>query len=524
MKMLELTTAWDDIATMLWLDMRATVNTFGRINREPMRMAGWVFWIAFFVWKLVLQPHGIAVPAEQHNSPVVDLSAAMLLLVAGISLVRGETSGIAFFTTPLEARWMSGSHLRPWVTITYLQIRNIVERLPSFALFLAFMLSYMLPPMHSPLQFACGVINVVMITFCTRMLSVPRELAPAYLEKPLVGLGVIILAAGGIAGFESLANLLDIPKTVPTFFPVLHFGQVYVAGAHGDLGVMLATGSILAICIVSLVMLSRDRYPELYELSRSAWELRSRFKEGRLHLLGDEGKHDLSDAALRKIPSGAAVLLWTNWQMFCRHNMKNWPFIRPMLAVAFGLFVGSLHVEPHKLVGLLGIAFCMTTTFSSLIDAVRVGATIRHPIFWLTKTTFTARLAMTLFSWYWRSAFDVMMFGVGLVIVGSDPRMTMLAITVAIVVVWLQRCIGLISFAMLPSRSDLGGPLLVVRFMISLLMIMPPIFCGVYLGARAQDAGLGFVVALGIALVEGVILIFSAAKLLDGRFDRILGS
>ena len=33
---------------------------------------------------------------------------------------------------------MSGSQLRPWISVAYLQLRNIMQRLPSFAIFLVF--------------------------------------------------------------------------------------------------------------------------------------------------------------------------------------------------------------------------------------------------------------------------------------------------------------------------------------------------------------------------------------------------
>ena len=96
----------------------------------------------------------------------------------------------------------------------------------------------------------------------------------------LIALGVVSGCYALVGGVEAAARLLEITYTLPAFVPALHPGLAFVYGARGDMRVMLAAGSVLIACLSFLVIFSRDRYPELYEISRAGWEVRSRFREG----------------------------------------------------------------------------------------------------------------------------------------------------------------------------------------------------------------------------------------------------
>ncbi len=510
-----------DVRTLLWRDVRGCANAIRLIHREPVRLLGWLFWILFFGWKLLqlTRAHGASAHAELAS--LMDIPAAMLLCIAALGLVRGEHPAIAFFASPLEARWMVGSHLRPWLSILYVQIRNVFDRLPSFTIFLVFAMAFCLPRGHSLGQFLFGLVNIILLTVCSRLLSLPRELAPAALQPLLIGLGVVVGCVGALAAAEAGAQMLSVNIHWPGFVPILHPGLAFVAAGRGDLRVTLFAGGVCAIALGSLVRLSHDRYPELYELSRAGWEMRSRFREGRLN---DKPMHLREQTAeeLARIPSGAPVLLWLNWQMYCRQHVRQWPLMRPLLGLGLGALVGLLHIPVDTLLRTFGVIFGLTTTFSSLIDAHRIGRTIRHPIFWLTTTSFAERLFMTLLSWYWRSALDLVCFGLGAFATGVAPIACGVFVGVTLVGVWLQRCVGLLAFALLPSKIDLSGPTAFARFVLALVFMTPPLIVGLVI-TKLENLLLGYSCGAILAIIEAQGLIIWASRLLDGQFDKILG-
>lgn len=515
--------AWGDVATLAWLDLHVSRNAWTRIRREPLRFVAWFFWIGFFFWKLVLQPHGIGVVANEDVTDPIDIAASALLLVAALSLVRGEHPAIAFFASPLEAYWMSGSRIRPWVLVMYLHLRNILQRLPAFTIFLVFVLSHCMPATQSLPQVIIDVLTVGLVTACSRVFSLPRELAPRAMYVPLIGIGLVAGLYAIVSGIEGVAHLLAITHRLPAWLPELHPGAVFVYGARGDLRILLVAVLALAFCFLSLMVFSRDRYPELYDISRAGWEVRSRFHEGRLRRKDDETVVDQTARELARIPSGAGVLLWANWQMFRRLNPPQWLVIRPVLAVACGAIVASLHLAPSVLAGTLGVMFGLTTTFSSLLDATRIGITIRHPIFWLTGTSFTLRLTMISLGWYWRSALDIVLFGFGNVLFGVKPADCLLVVLMAVVGVWLQRCIGLAAFAILPSKIDIGGPIALARFALAVVLAGPPIGLGIVAALVLHAKLPGYAIGAVLAIIEAQLLIYCSGRLLEGRFDKILG-
>jgi hypothetical protein len=194
-----------------------------------------------------------------------------------------------------------------------------------------------------------------------------------------------------------------------------------------------------------------------------------------------------------------------------------------VLALALGFAVAALRIEPLTLAGTMGVVFALTTTFSSLIDATRIGMTIRHPIFWLSSTRLSARLAMILLGWYWRSALDIVAFALGVLFTGAPREPILLCMLAAITGVWLQRCIGLAAFALLPSAMDLAGPTAFARFILAVLLAVPPIVSGIVVATLTHGVPFGYSLGIGLALVEAQVLILAAARLLDGRFDKVLG-
>ena len=193
-----------------------------------------------------------------------------------------------------------------------------------------------------------------------------------------------------------------------------------------------------------------------------------------------------------------------------------------MLAISLGVAVAALHIPPGALSETFGLLFALTTTFSSLLDATRIGITIRHPIFWLTSTSFTVRLTTIVFSWYWRSALDIVLFGAGAMLAGAPCTQTGLIVLVVVLGVWLQRCIGLAAFAILPSKVDIGGPTALARFALAMVLAFPPLVLGSVAAALLHAPVPGYTLGGVLALCEAQALIFYAGRLLDGRFDKIL--
>jgi hypothetical protein len=89
-------------------------------------------------------------------------------------------------------------------------------------------------------------------------------------------------------------------------------------------------------------------------------------------------------------------------------------------------------------------------------------------------------------------------------------------------VVALLTSVGFVAFALLPSSADARGPVTLLRFGLSLVLVVPPLVLG---GVAAMVAG--SLPALGgaafLALCEAGALIGIAAWRLDGHTERLAG-
>lgn len=504
---------------LLWRDVRVFRNTARGVTREPLRLLGWLVWFGYIAYRLTIRA-GAHVDAGGASPAAMDISGAILLFVTSLSLLHGEQPPVPFFASASEARWLANARLRPWITALYLQLRNALARFPSMMLFLAYIIT-VCPPPRQPPAFVLGLTTLIAMLLLTRLFAMPREFAPRPWQYLMIGTGSITALAAAISALQ--AFLAVAPFTIPFVdrLPAVHAGELLIWGISGDPRVGCAVYSLVVIALFAGSKIAQNRYPELYELSVAGWEARRRFREGRYALR--EQPDTVVRRKLRGVPSGAAAQLWINWIMYRRAQAAWWICVRPLFAFGLGFACIATHNTFIDVLRAFGVLIVLITMMSSAVDARRIGKELRRTIYWLTDADFFSRLAMIIFSWYWRSAGDIALFTLGTLIAGTAPSIAAQFLGVALCGVWLQRCITAAAFAILPNKTDLGGPTYLVHIILLLVFTIPPVVAAVAMTYFREPVPLIAGCSAVIALLESAALLAFAAKRLRGRFDLVVG-
>jgi hypothetical protein len=146
---------------------------------------------------------------------------------------------------------------------------------------------------------------------------------------------------------------------------------------------------------------------------------------------------------------------------------------------------------------------------------------VRRPLFWLTQTALSERLTAFAVAQVWRLILSMELVAAGLAAGGGKPLEVMFVALGLPALGALLAGVGFAAFALFPSVSDSRGPVVALRFGVSLVLVVPPFALFGIVTAVFGVAVIALAGAVLLALLEAAALIGIAAWRLDGRIDRL---
>lgn len=516
------------VAALSYADRRALLNAVRDVLKRPGRLALWAFYalvIVGFVWAKTAprQPSSAAFLVVALN----DLWMCGFAFAFGAMLAGGSARWLGVFSSRTEALFLTRAHESPLVVAAYLQLRAVVVTLVrGFARF-AYLIVVGVPSGSTAFALAAQLCFFAAAAAAIASIALPRALAHGAARTLMIVCGLLVCVAAAVPLLVDGLQLLPVSAAVQrlTHIPGAHPGFVLRAIGAGDLR---AIGLALAVAVVAsgaFVVVARDAYPELYEISLANLEWRAARPSRRLRAGAAAGR--LRGRAVRSaagsLARGALALVWADALMFSRRIS---PAVSAFVAVlalcggaAFAVF--SRH-NPELAFGILigtlpGLTIAVAST-----AGVRLAPSLRMPLFWLGSVPFAARLGAWTFASFWRDALFAGLAVTGYAALTGEIEGALVVFAGAVALLALTRAAGVAVFALIPNQLDQRGPAVMMRSALSLWLIAPAAITGVVAAMFfAAPFLLAVVIGSASAFAESALLIVFAARRLAGRVDQL---
>jgi len=260
-------------------------------------------------------------------------------------------------------------------------------------------------------------------------------------------------------------------------------------------------------------MLSGDVYPELYEAATRVFERAERVRRG-------ETQVRLTQAtSARRVPIGAAVLLWKNGLVFARSSGRKivlavsaviWLGVSALLGFALRDADSASVVVAIAPAILLLAAVGFTTSFAIAED-------VGKPFWWLTGGSLFTRLLVWTIGETRRSAV-IFAAGIGVEMLVAGYVIESISATIAAISLWwMMYAVGVLVFILLPAQLDRSGPGFALRFFVVGIVLLPPllVFAVVLVATHAPPIACVATALTAIGVGAGSIAL-GAARLAHG--------
>lgn len=514
------------IRALLYADARSIVNQMHEIRRRPARAVLWALWIivlgAFIVFRMVAPfgRRGGTIPFSAVAQ--TDLIVCGGLVWLGLTLISGKMM-TGLFAHVAEARFIIGSPASPIVATLYIQFREILRRGARLILTSGYLILVYLPRSVAAPAIARDLLYILAGMIALASVPLPRRLVRGWALTGAIALGYACIAAAIVPIARDAAVLFPLPPRVTTLLtrlPEWHPGDALTEpiGAHSLL-IFAGFIAIAAAAFFVLARTARDAYPELYAFSLERLSRVERLRKRRLGVSAQAGTAGPSTAPSRDenahVPAGPAVFIWRAWTNYRRSNSPRSTAIETGICLIAGFLIGRFEGDNIDLLASVAFSLANVLLIFAINAAVRIGAELRKPLFWLSSATLFERLCALALADSWRVIAWCALLGIGLVSGHALPGVAITALLVAPAGIFLAVSVGYALFALLPNDIDQRGPLAIVRWLLSYVLAAPAAAVGVTSGVVFGSAILGLLVTAASALVEAAVLIGFASWRLD---------
>ena len=480
-----------------YLEFRVAVNQARAIVRSPWRLLAWLFYFVYVSGMIYLRSRtGLASKANPLPSrELATTFAGLAMVVVGISIFTGAGNSVRPFRTRADAVLLPRAGVSARSLVLWLQFRTIVGRSWYF---IGFALFYggLVTPMNGGLPLL-GLVAVLSVLVSLVAATIPLPVFLAALQgwrTPLRVVGGGVMAVGVLFGVDVGINALTknahLPHTISAgaaayvhVVPLLP-GDVLRSALGGNPTLEIVLFVIVVAATLAAAALARDIYPELCQASFALFDRVNQVKRGEVKAS--------NVFVRRRVPLGAAVLLWKNSLAFARSpSLKGAFVVMTIVSIGLGALLGLIVRDPDPAdlivaAGLPLLLLAIVGFLSSFALAVDVG----KPYWWLTGGSLFERLV------YWtigESRRPALVFGAGIfaeTIVGKMGFGSIAPTLAAVAAWWGMYAVGTLIFVIVPGSIDRRGPGMMLRLIAS----------GVPLIAIVLAYGLGYIAFHNVTL------------------------
>lgn len=445
-----------------YLEVRLLRNRIRAIVKSPLRLLMWLGWGSYIGFMTFLRARGTHTGLQQSlpTAPLATTIAGALLLFAGLTVFAAAGGSVRPFRLKADATFFARAGVSSRVLVLWLQLRAMFGRSWYFIALLVFY-SFAFVPARSGISLVAAIALLAgLATLAVTALQLPTFLLAIRGYRRLArGIAMVLLLYGVVL---ALAAPLDIATHMRELPALLHaFALRYhtvVSWAPGDLIRSALSGNpfvpiglitVAALATAFTWVLSGDVYPELYEAATRVFDRVERVRRG-------ETQVRLTHAtSARRVPIGAAVLLWKNGIVFARSGGRKivlavsaviWLGVSVLLGFALRDADSASVVVAIAPAILLLAAVGFTTSFAIAED-------VGKPFWWLTGGSLFRRLLVWTIGETRRSAV-IFAAGVGVEMLVAGYAIESVSATIAAISLWwMMYAVGVLVYILLPAQQ-----------------------------------------------------------------------
>lgn len=514
-----------DLAALGYLEYRQIVNRVRQTLRSPARALMYVIVIGYFVVVSIMRGRGhTAPPITTIPEPYASALFFAYITLLGI-MGYGAASGIVgAFSSPADARFLSGSLLSQRLVVMWLQLRRSGT---SIARMIFSLLLYALVFSGSGTFLGIGLAmiggTVVATASAIPMLKLRRFIG----TRSAQSLAGAIAAAGILPMAILFASIPQRSMGQESAAWVEHLGAGYAFNAlfDGHAAALIALYGFGALMIALSHVTGSGLYPDLYASSLRVLEFRERHMRAPGATFTIEHRYEHREARAHPLLDafrGPWTIVWKEWIGFLRSPSMQRVFLFGLLVCGgvgalFARAVAGSANEVEETVGLASMAGNMILIFVAMGSAIGLSSDISKPLWWMGRDPLWLRLTAWTVATSWRLAGCL---GTGIAvwaILLHRPAIAAAGIPAALAIVFNLRAVGLVLYSLFPSTIDQRGPLAIVRAMLTYLFAAPPAVAALVVLLVHRSIGAGMTVGIVCSLVETLLLVAFASHRIAGQ-------
>jgi hypothetical protein len=394
----------EQVLALIYLDARIFVNRVRVLARDPKRLLPWLIFLAWMGWAL---PARFFFARGRVRNAGFEWGDLLPMLVPGIALAivgavvwMRSSRAPAGFSSPADARFLCGSALSPRLVVFWLQVRQARRQLLVWGanvVLWVFILPFALRiTVLEALRAA--VVLAVAGTFLTGIqlpvFVAARRGAASVLR--VTGITLVVVGVAAVAsGTLSLAAVSPLPSAILTAIPP---GSWVVGAVEGQVAPFAALVVLAVVAVAASVAVGGDCYPELWQSSIRVIAARRALRQrGWLRQPSRRRASAVASVGPRWVPPGAWALLWKEWIALGRGAIGS-RMVALILVFSFvaGAGLVLLASESRRGAGVAGGigGLVVVTAFAiAMGNTVRLASDLRSPLWWLSASGITARMA-----------------------------------------------------------------------------------------------------------------------------------
>lgn len=503
-----------DFSALWYFESRRIVNFVRKAVKEPARLIVWILFIAWFgfsAWeRYVASGHALAARMNEPTASIIGFSVIGVLALLAMQGARGR---VGTFSDTADARFLNASHLDERFVVLWLQLRSAFATVARLSV--GIILYVVLFARANAAGAAIALIGFVALTSIIAL--------PAFILGRRIGTRVVTILcviAAGLAACAAILPALSFAFPLPAWLTnaLIHLGVGHaVIQLWGGLWIWLATLWLgIALLVAVAVAASHDLYPELYTATQ-IWAARWSRARGGINF--NRPKRGVERAESRSTPlRGVAISIWKEQLTYLRSpGARTMFFIELGIALVGGAIAGFIGRHNPGTMWTILIAAFGTIILLLAISGTSLAHDLSKPIWWLGVGSTFSKLA----AWTFATSLDsmlVLILGILAVSIAAGiPLLAIAGVSLALLIPFLVRAIGVVTYAFLPGAIDRRGPVAMLRMLAIYLCFAPPITIGVIVSIVTQQGALGITAGALVGILEGLFAVVIASWRIEGR-------
>jgi hypothetical protein len=506
------------LSALAYLEYRQLANRIRQTAQQPGRAIVYVIALGYFVAVAFMRHQRPSVVPAAIPEPYASALFLAYVTLLGIMMYGAACGIVGAFSSPADARFLTGSLISQRLVIVWLQLRRCSASIARM-IFTLLLYTLIFPGSGSFTGIGLAVIGGAVVTTVSAI--------PMLKLRRIIGTRTAQSLAGAVAaiGIFPMAILLaSLPPNstahdAASSVERLGLGHAFNALFDANPLALIALYAFGALIVALSFAAGAGLYPELYAASMRVLAFRERQRHGTTVFVEHRYERRRAYASHRifGLLRGPWTIVWKEWIAFMRSPSMRRMFVLGLVVCAgIGCLFGYITIGSkdalQQTIELASIAGNMIVIFVAMGSAIGLSSDIAKPLWWMGRDALWLRLLAWTVGASWRLSACLAVGIAAWAITLHMPVFAAAGIPIAISAVLYLRAVGLALYSLFPSTFDQRGPLAMVRALLTYLLAAPPGIAGVVALIMARSILAGLVAGIVCSLLETLLLVAFASS------------